>query len=340
MAKRQARFLTGLFVIMGVLIGVVAVVWLGASKYFEKGTIYVTYFDESVQGLQVDSEVKYRGVGVGNVKSIGVAPDQKLVEVVIKVALEGDVEHSIVTQLRAAGITGIVFVELDRRQPEDQVFLPPEGMRTGYAVIPSKPSQTKQMLTGIDQLMDRITHVDLKGISDQVKQTSRAMETFVAGPEMKNILKNLDSTTISLDRSLRRIDQILADGGIQGILEAARLGLGEVRQGVGEARQGLGEVRQGLGETRQGIAEMRELVATVKREIVSMKTVELAGKADRFVDGLDRRTRKMASDIELTTDDIRQAVEHLRAFLDRLQQNPSDLLFSEPAGDEGETGKR
>ena len=148
MAKRQARFLTGLFVIVGVLIGVVAVVWLGASKYFEKGTTYVTYFDESVQGLQVDSEVKYRGVGVGNVKSIGVAPDQKLVEVVIKIALEGDVEHSTVTQLRAAGITGIVFVELDRWKPDDQVFLPPRVMKTPYTIIPSKPSQTKQVLIG------------------------------------------------------------------------------------------------------------------------------------------------------------------------------------------------
>src|SRR5512140_284702 len=173
MAKRQARFMTGLFVIVGILIGFVAVVWLGASKYFEKGTLYVTYFDESVQGLQVDSEVKYRGVGVGNVKSIGVAPDQKLVEVVIKIALEGDVEHATVTQLRAAGITGIVFVELDQREPDAPVFLPPKEMPTRYTVIPSKSSQTKQMLMGIDQLMQQIAQVDLKGISDQVKATSR-----------------------------------------------------------------------------------------------------------------------------------------------------------------------
>ncbi len=264
MAKRQSRFLTGLFVIVGVLIGVVAIVWLGASKYFEKGSLYVTYFDESVQGLQVDSQVKYRGVGVGNVKSIGVAPDQKLVEVVIKIDLEGDVEHAIVTQLRAAGITGIVFVELDRRKPDEPVFLPPKEMKTVYTVIPSKPSQTKQMLSGIDQIMERIDQVDLKGISDQVKQTSRAMETFVAGPEMKKILKNLDSTTASLDRSLRRIDRILAEGGVQGILEETRQGLEEARRGVGEARQGMGETRQGLGEIRQGIAETRELVAAVK----------------------------------------------------------------------------
>jgi phospholipid/cholesterol/gamma-HCH transport system substrate-binding protein len=281
--------------------------------------LYVTYFDESVQGLQVDSEVKYRGVEVGNVKSIGVAPDNKLVEVVIKIALEGDVERSIVTQLRAAGITGIVFVELDRRKPDEPIFLPPKEMKTSHTVIPSKPSQTKQMLSGIDQIMERITHVDLKGISDQVKRTSRAMETFVSGPEINNILRNLDLTMASLGSSLRRIDGILAGGGVQEILD---------------------ETRQGLGESRQGIAETRRLVASVKEEIVNLKAAEIAGKAERLVDGLDRRTRKMASDIESTTDDIRQAVENLRALLDRLQQNPSDLLFSSPAGDEGETGTR
>ncbi len=332
--------MTGLFVIVGILIGFVAVVWLGASKYFEKGTLYVTYFDESVQGLQVDSEVKYRGVGVGNVKSIGVAPDQKLVEVVIKIALEGDVEHATVTQLRAAGITGIVFVELDQREPDAPVFLPPKDMPTRYTVIPSKPSQTKQMLSGIDQLMTQIGQIDLKGISDQVKATSRAMENFVAGPEINKILKNLDSATVSLGSSLRRIDGILAEGRVQGIID---------------------ETKQGLEETRRGIAETRELVATLKDAIVNLKTAELSEKAagltekaagltekaagltdraDRFVDGLDRRTRKMAYDIESTTDDIRRAVEHLRALLDRLQQNPSDLIFSKPTGDDGERGTR
>ena len=89
MAKRQSRFMVGLFVMAGILIGVAAIVWLGAANYFQKGTRYVTYFDESVQGLQVDSRVKYRGVEVGSVEKIGVASDQRLVEVIVKVDLEG-----------------------------------------------------------------------------------------------------------------------------------------------------------------------------------------------------------------------------------------------------------
>ncbi len=88
MAQNRTYFLTGLFVTIGVMLGVAAVIWLGASKYFQKGSMYATYFDESVQGLQADSVVKFRGVDIGTVKQIGVAPDQRLVEVVMKIEVK------------------------------------------------------------------------------------------------------------------------------------------------------------------------------------------------------------------------------------------------------------
>ncbi|MDP1992250.1 MAG: MlaD family protein [Syntrophales bacterium] len=326
MAKRQSRFMVGLFVITGVLIGAAAIVWLGAANYFQKGARYVTYFDESVQGLQVDSRVKYRGVEVGSVERIGVAPDQRLVEVVIKIDLEGNIERSIVTQLKAAGITGIVFVELDRRQPEETVFLPPVGMKTDYPVIPSQPSQTKQMLSSIDRIMEMIVQVDLKGISDQIRQTSRSIETFLTGKEMTNIVINLDSTMAVLERSLRRIDRILAEGKAESILST-------VEQGLGEARRGIGEARQGIGETREGIAEIRKHLAAIGKEIEDLKAAEIAGKSQNLIEGLDRRTKAIAYDIQSTTDDIRQAVESLRMLIESLRENPSDLLFSEPVRD-------
>jgi phospholipid/cholesterol/gamma-HCH transport system substrate-binding protein len=317
MARRQSRFMIGLFVTVGLLIGVAAVIWLGASKYFQNGRVYVTYFDESVQGLQVDSQVKYRGVAVGNVERIGVAPDQRLVEVVIKIDLEGDVEHTTVTQLRAAGITGIVFVELDRRMPGEENLLSPQGMRTPYTVIPSQPSQTKQMLSSVDRIMERITQLDLQGISDQLIKTSLAVETFLTGREMKGIMHNLDSTTASLDGSLRRIDRILAEGKVEGILE---------------------ETRQGLGETRQGIAETRRFISGLKDEIERVKAAETMGRLNRLVEGLEVRTRRMASGFESTADDIRQTSESLRLLIERLQENPSDLIFSKPARDDRERG--
>ena len=73
MSGKTSKFLIGLFVMGGVIIGAGIIVWIGASKYFQKGSTYVTFFDESVQGLQMDSSVKYRGVDVrrGNCRSKG-----------------------------------------------------------------------------------------------------------------------------------------------------------------------------------------------------------------------------------------------------------------------------
>ena len=318
MAKKTSRFAIGLFVTIGVSLGVAAVVWLGASKYFEKGALYLTYFDESVQGLQVDSRVKYRGVDVGKVEKIRVAPDQKLVEVLIKVALAGDIEQTIVTQLKAAGITGIVFVELDQRKPGDEVLRPPDGMETSYPVIPSQTSQTKQMLSSVDRIMDRMEKVDLLGISDQIKATSRAVEVFFSGQQMRGLLTNLDLTATGLGRSIGRVDRILADGKVDGVFEG---------------------VRTTLDETRQGIAETRQLVSEVGGQIKNLQIGETTARMNRLLDGLDRRTRVLTADVESTTEEIRLAAENLRLLIDRLRDNPSDLIFSSPRGGETKEGR-
>lgn len=314
MARRNSNFMIGLFVTAGVVIGVAAIVWVGASKYFEDGKLYVTYFDESVQGLQVDSRVKYRGVDIGKVQSIGVAPDRRLVAVVMKIDLDGETRKNVVTQLRAAGITGIVFIELDRRNVEDPILMPTPGMESRYPVIPSQLSQAKQMITSADRIMSRIEQVDLKGISDQIKQTSRAVETFLTGKQMTGILAKLDSTAGSLDQGLRRIDRILAEGRVEGVLE---------------------EAKQGLQESRKTIADVRDLVAVVRGEVKNLKASETADRAGRLLEGIDRRTRGMKTDFERTTDDIRQAAESLKLLLDRLQATPSDLIFSRSAVDDG-----
>jgi phospholipid/cholesterol/gamma-HCH transport system substrate-binding protein len=328
MARRNSNFVIGLFVTAGLVIGVAAFIWLGASEYFEKGSFYVTYFDESVQGLQVDSQVKYRGVDIGNVQSIGVAPDHKLVEVVMKIDLKGETWKNVVTQLRAAGITGIVFIELDRRNPEDPILMPPVGMDIRYPVIASQMSQGKQMLTSVDRIMNRIEQVDLKGISDQLKQTSIAVETFLTGKQMTGIMGKIDATAGSLDRGLQQVDRILAQGRVEGILD-------ETRQGVQEAGQGLREARQVLQESRKTVADVRELVAAVREEVKNLKASETADHAGRLIEGIDRRTRGMKTDFQRTTDDIRLAVEKLDLLLDRLQANPSDLIFSRTPADGG-----
>ena len=84
-ATEARKFRVGVFVIVAILIGLAAAIWLGASRYLADESAAVTYFSESVQGLDRGAAVKYRGVPAGRVESIGIAPDGELIEVVMSI---------------------------------------------------------------------------------------------------------------------------------------------------------------------------------------------------------------------------------------------------------------
>jgi phospholipid/cholesterol/gamma-HCH transport system substrate-binding protein len=63
-------FKIGLFVIAATVIGVIGVIVLGMGTIFQKQVLVETYIDESVQGLDIGSPVKFRGVQVGKVEQI------------------------------------------------------------------------------------------------------------------------------------------------------------------------------------------------------------------------------------------------------------------------------
>jgi phospholipid/cholesterol/gamma-HCH transport system substrate-binding protein len=205
MSGRSSKFLIGLFVITGLMIGAIIIIWAGASDLFMKGSTYVSYFDESVQGLQNDSAVKYRGVEIGKVESIKVAPDYRLIEVVMKINLSGDLQKQTVSQLRTTGITGIVFIELDRIKPGEQLDFQTVSFKTAYPIIPSRPSDISKLLADANKIMQSIKELDFKGISDQLKNTTKAIESFLAGKHTNNIMTNLDSTSANIDQSMENL---------------------------------------------------------------------------------------------------------------------------------------
>ncbi|HET6339943.1 MAG TPA: MlaD family protein, partial [Polyangiales bacterium] len=71
----------GMFVVVAMLIAVGGVVYFGTRRLPKETVTYASYFDEAVTGLETGSPVKFRGVNVGNVTSIAVAPDRRHVQV-------------------------------------------------------------------------------------------------------------------------------------------------------------------------------------------------------------------------------------------------------------------
>ena len=147
MASQKAKLAVGLFVACGIGITLMAIIWLGMSRYLEKGSFYAAYFDESVQGLSKDSPVKYRGVSIGRVESIKVAPDAKLIQVLLKIESDQVLDRSIVAQLKDVGITGSMFVELDRKKEGEPDRSPRITFPSEYPIVASKPSEFSKLLT-------------------------------------------------------------------------------------------------------------------------------------------------------------------------------------------------
>lgn len=303
MSGRNSKFLIGLFVITGLLIGAVVIIWVSAADLFMKGSTYVAYFDESVQGLQTDSAVKYRGVEIGKVDSIKVAPDYRLIEVVMKINLAGDLPKQTFAQLKTAGITGIVFVELDRIRAGEILDPQKFDFDTPYPVIPSRRSEISRFLAETDKIIQNIKGIDFQGISNQLKSTTKAIETFLAGDRTNRIMKNLESMSVNLDKSVTHINKIIAEGKIEGVLK----------------------------ETSETLADARQLINSTKKEIEALNFAQQTAKTGAILDTLDKRTKSITIDLQDTAENLRATSEYLQKLAESLNSNPSDLIFSRPA---------
>lgn len=291
MAGKTPKFMVGLFVTLGVILIVVAIIWVGATKYFEKGNVYATYFDESVQGLQKDSTVKYRGVEVGRVEQIGVAPDNRLISVVMKVNLKEDLPHTAIAQLKVAGITGMVFVELDRQKKGEAAQSPKISFPSEYPVIPSKPSEITKIMSGVNAVVDKFNQMDTSGMLDQFKSTAAEIQIFFKGKDMEAILANVKALTANLKDASARLDKTMAAGKIDSI----------------------------LAETDSTIQVTKALLIVLQQDLKSLNLRETIGK-----------TQTIASEIKATSENLRQASETLDSFMTRIKDRPPDLLFGKP----------
>jgi phospholipid/cholesterol/gamma-HCH transport system substrate-binding protein len=291
MAKQTSNLIIGLFVILGVILGVVAIIWVGATSYFQKGATYISYFDESVQGLQVDSAVKFRGVDVGMVQAIRVAPDNRLIGVVMKINMRDNLQKNAVAQLKAAGITGIMFVELDLKKPGEPDLSPKIDFPSEYPIIPSRPSEIQRLVAGVNEIVQKFNQVNAKGISDQLIATTKAMEDLIKGKQMTSIMTRVDATAGNLDRLTARADKVLAE---------ARL-------------------EQVLGDARQTLNGARTVLATVNDQVLAMQLPATLGQ-----------TRELIRQLQDTENKLNHSSETLEMLLQRIYDRPSDLLFGKP----------
>jgi ABC-type transporter Mla subunit MlaD len=309
MATGTNHYKLGLFMLLGMGLALAFVVTLGASNWNEATVRYDSYFDESIQGLEVGSPVKFRGVTVGRVAAIGIAPDQRHVWIQSELAvpdlqrnnLGGGGESTLAVhpdlraQLAQAGLTGVKFVLLDYFDGAEPAE--PLPFATGGNVIPAVPSTLK----GLESSMSKT--------ADQVPE--------IAG---------------ELHQTLARVN------GLLGEMEQARLAerAGEVMGQTSAAMQTLEREVQALDaerlsrSVRQSLTSFDATTARIDGLVERLESKDgLLASAERtmgMVGEMARGSSVLGPELEGTLRDVRGAARSLRRFSDALERDPDMLL--------------
>ncbi len=304
MSAEARYFRVGVFVFLGMLAIVAAVIVLGGRSLLAKPVIFESYFDESVEGLAVGSPVKLRGVEIGRVGEIGFvqdyyhfASDEERVaagnRVLVRMEVlprrgggDEEVERELARlvssglrlQLSRSAITGTSFLQADFFAPARHVPMPitwqPEVL-----YIPSTPSTLAALSSAADRMLQRLE--DLR---------------------VEEIVKNLNELLVALTDTVESLD------------------LPELKE-QGSAL--LADLRRTSAELRGNVqaADLPELVARV-RETADQASVAL-DKVGRVVDG-------GRYDLQMTLENLRVTSENLRELTDTLRAQPSLLLRGGP----------
>ena len=309
MASLNTKFRVGLFVVLGFVITFIAVVWLGLSHHLEKGRYYVAYFDESVQGLNKDSPVKYRGVSIGRVGSITVAPDATLVEVVLKIDPEMKPDENFVAQLRAVGITGIMFVELDRRKLSEPDLSPVIGFPSKYPIIATKPSEIQQILSEINEVLQQLKSFDLGNISAKIKKVLDGIDRNVEEIRLGELASKVKHSLDIWDKTLDSV----------GTASASFNTLSRNADGT------VAELTEILRANKQDLSE-----AIAALNLSMTKAGQFLDSGSNLVDTTDYRIQQLTTQVMVTLQKLDRTADKLNRAIDQIADQPSQLLFGKP----------
>ncbi|MGD0529395.1 MAG: MlaD family protein [Polyangiaceae bacterium] len=312
MAAPTNHWKLGLFVVVGVVLALTTITFLGAESLKKKVVSYQTDFDESVQGLEVGSPVKFRGVTVGTVSAIGIAPDRRHVVVTSELAIVDLTELGLVVgkgdkskirvpadlrmQIASQGITGVKFLQIDFFDVKDNPppvlpFPVPENY------IPAAESTMKNLEDAVVRAVDRIPEI-ADGIVVILGKVNRLLDDMQGGKLME-----------SAASTLARANQVLAS--LQAEIHESHVGAVSAK-----AQEALTALNETIARTNTLLAKLdgdKGLLASAQR-------------ASNAVGDVAVNARSLGPELEETLRDVQEFTAAIQRVADALERDPDMLL--------------
>ncbi len=311
-------FLIGLFVILGTVVIIGSLIWLGANQFLKEQVFFVTYFDTSVEGLEKGSAVKYQGVPCGSVKTIKVAPDGKLVEVVMQLDPTINITDSLRVQPALAGIAGGKFLQLHYpSNPELAAAYPETSFDSPYPLIKSAPSGLEEIEIAMREVMNNFMQINTGEISESVTNFLNESTYFLSNKAIYQTIDNLNKSTATLASILQKADTIPVLDNVTDV----------TRQLLASAKE-INIFTQKLNSKIEAIRISDHLEHT----FAALDTTIFA--SHRVINGFGSKSEMMIQEFHYTLNEIRETNKYLQKAIRAISENPSAVFLSEPPAKE------
>jgi phospholipid/cholesterol/gamma-HCH transport system substrate-binding protein len=299
MENKSHALAAGIFTIIFGIAAAVAIWWLGQSE--ASTTTYLLETRGNVSGLNVEAQVRYRGIRAGKVESIETDDaDPRIILVRISVDDRFKLTKGSTAELGYQGVTGLAYVQIEDKGTSAELLVGKDG----------EPARIALKASLLEMLGERAGD-----IVTQISTVSVRINKLLDEKNVQNLSRTLDNLATASD-SLREMPAIVA---------SAREALSE--NNLKNLRQILAHVEKTAGESAPLATEMRELVKTMTS--LSQRFDHLAaGAGNEFATVTLPQANTLMRELSTSS-------RQLSRVLDGLENNPQMLLFGRGAAAPG-----
>ena len=320
MENKANYALIGLFVITVLTALLGFFIWLTGASFDKDYDIYEIAFDGGVRGLSKGSEVRFNGLGVGEVTSLAYdRDDPNLVIAGIQVTERTPIDVNSTAKLTPLGVTGLNYIEVT------------PGLDPSAPLMVDMPGRGTKRIIGEGSSVDEI----LSGGGNVVvaAQTALTRANQLLSPEnletFSAILKNVENITASVDVSELDASKL---NDMMDSFTAAADAIAETARSIEGTSTSIDSVVQ--EDIRRVLAKAEGTLAAVDTTVLTFGNT--AEGADFLItdarDAINRLSNSGLTDLEETVDSIRRLVQTLGRVADSLEQSPAQFI----TGDERE----
>ncbi|MEM5790050.1 MAG: MlaD family protein, partial [Syntrophobacteraceae bacterium] len=316
MPRTASAFRIGIFALVCSVITAAALIWIGAYSYFQDRRTYASYFTESIRGLQKDAVVNYRGVGVGHVTSIGLAPDGRLIEVLVELDSEFRVDRTVAMQLREQGLTGLRYLEIDSAPANLDELTPKITFPTKYPILRTYPSEIQQLKGALEEIYQKISALDVKGLVYTWSRTSELVNNLLIQfgastdtGDLKEAIAYFRKTAESSSALLERITAATSQEGLN---------------------KGAGDLAATLTATRQASENLSRQLAALPPGFLknlSLQLSETVLTGGTAFSTLNKHLDDSSALLEQNLQQFKILLLQLNSLVQSLKEQPNRLVF-------------